>query len=73
MRETDKYAPPNIQKVLVSNKCDLKINAVVSIDEGKAMAEEFGIPFIETSAKESINIEEAFTLMTQQIIKIINQ
>jgi hypothetical protein len=31
----------------------------VRADEGKALAEEFNVPFFETSAKENINVKEA--------------
>ncbi len=39
----------------------------VSTDEGKELADQHNIRFMETSAKESSNVEEAFTLMTKEI------
>lgn len=39
----------------------------VSTDEGKELADQYNIRFMETSAKESNNVEEAFTLMTKEI------
>ncbi|XP_039041288.1 GTP-binding protein YPTM2-like [Hibiscus syriacus] len=36
---------------MVGNKCDLTANKVVSYEAGKALADEVGIPFMETSAK----------------------
>lgn len=39
----------------------------VSTDEGKELADQYSIRFMETSAKESANVEEAFTLMTKEI------
>jgi len=39
----------------------------VSTDEGKELADQYNIRFMETSAKESANVEEAFTLMTKEI------
>jgi Ras-related protein Rab-1A len=35
----------------------------------QAYADEIGIPFLETSAKESINVEEAFLAMSAAIKK----
>jgi len=35
----------------------------------QAYAEEIGIPFLETSAKDSINVEEAFLAMSAAIKK----
>lgn len=39
----------------------------VSYDQGKELAQSFGIPFFETSAKEGTNIAEAFTTIAKQI------
>jgi hypothetical protein len=32
----------------------------ITMDQGKALAAEFGIGFLETSAKANVNVEEAF-------------
>nr|GMC59595.1 ras-related protein RABH1e [Ipomoea batatas] len=44
--------------VLVGNKIDLVDKRQVSIEEGDAKAREFGVMFIETSAKDGFNIQE---------------
>lgn len=64
----------NVPVLIVGNKCDLEIERQVSYDEGKALANRFGCKFIETSAKQRINVEEAFydlvrTIKAQQIEK----
>ncbi|KAJ2000681.1 GTP-binding protein [Coemansia thaxteri] len=46
--------------LLVGNKCDLVGERQVSREEAQKMADSFGCPYIETSAKENINIEEVF-------------
>ena len=33
---------------------------VVSYEEGRALAAEYGVPFFETSAKDNINVTEMF-------------
>lgn len=47
----------NVNKLLVGNKCDLTSKKVVTYDEGKELADCYGIQFIETSAKSSQNVE----------------
>ncbi|KAI9072624.1 hypothetical protein K1719_045420 [Acacia pycnantha] len=59
LSEIDRYASDNVNKLLVGNKCDLKENRVVSYNTAKAFADEIGIPFLETSAKDATNVEQA--------------
>ncbi|KAH7445626.1 hypothetical protein KP509_01G018400 [Ceratopteris richardii] len=46
--------------MLVGNKTDLVDKRQVSIEEGDAKAKEFGVMFIETSAKAGFNIKALF-------------
>lgn len=51
--------------VLVGNKADRKYQRQVSLTEAKSLAESFGCPYIETSAKTAENVQRAFdTLVT---------
>ncbi|KAI7746438.1 hypothetical protein M8C21_015346, partial [Ambrosia artemisiifolia] len=67
LSEIDRYASENVNKILVGNKCDLVANKVVSTETAKAFADEIGIPFLETSAKDATNVEQAFMAMTASI------
>lgn len=69
LNEIDKYATENVNKLLVGNKCDLESKRQVDTEEAKAFAEERGIPFLETSAKNSLNVEESFLTMAREIQK----
>lgn len=53
---------------LLSNY-EIVILICIRYDELQAFADELGIPFIETSAKDSINVEEAFLTMSAEIKK----
>jgi len=55
--------------LLVGCKRDLGVEGhrEVSIQEAQALAEYHGIPFLETSSKTGLNVEEAFTVISQQI------
>ncbi|CAL9081296.1 unnamed protein product [Musa textilis] len=67
LNEIDRYASDSVNKLLVGNKCDLTANKVVSHETAKAFADEIGIPFMETSAKNATNVEQAFMAMTAAI------
>ena len=67
LAEVEKHASENVNKLLVGNKCDLESNRQVSYEEGKAYADQLGIKFIETSAKESKNVDSAFFTMANEI------
>ncbi|RLW07569.1 hypothetical protein DV515_00003879 [Chloebia gouldiae] len=46
--------------ILVGNKVDLESEREVSLSEGRALAEEWGCPFMETSAKSKTMVDELF-------------
>jgi len=71
MQDIDKFAKQGVMRILVGNKCDLEHQRAVTKDQGNEMALKYGIKYIETSAKDTINIEELFVntaknLMTKQ-------
>ena len=61
-------ALPDIILILVGNKVDLKNTRVISIEEGKQLAKDLGIYYMETSAKTNENIEDLFEWIELQII-----
>ncbi|CAD2094930.1 rab family, other [Plasmodium vinckei petteri] len=69
MTEINKYTNEDTCKLLVGNKFDCKDEIEVPTAEGESKAKELSIPFIETSAKDSLNVELAFTMITQELIK----
>ena len=69
--EVRQHASPNIVKILVGNKCDLKDQRQVSYEEGKQFADSLGMQFLETSAKDKINIDEAFMTLTKAILPTV--
>lgn len=67
MAEVEKHASGDISRILVGNKCDLESQRAVSFEEGQELADHYCIRFLETSAKDSKNVEQAFTLMTREV------
>lgn len=55
--------------ILVGSKCDLESDREVSKEEGKSLAEKFGCPFYETSAKTRVNVDEVF----HELVRIVQQ
>ncbi|XP_014241165.1 ras-related protein Rab-8A isoform X1 [Cimex lectularius] len=59
IRNIEENATTDVEKMLLGNKCDHDVR-VVSKERGEQLAIEYGIKFMEVSAKESINVESAF-------------
>ncbi|KAF9311098.1 Ras GTPase [Podila horticola] len=53
--------------ILVANKCDLESERQVSTHEGRELAKQFSSRLIETSAKQRINVDEAFYNLVREI------
>ena len=69
LSEIHRFAGENIEKVLVGNKSDQTSRKEVDYDTGKRFAEDLGIMFTETSAKNGNNIKQLFLSLASQILK----
>jgi hypothetical protein len=55
--------------IVVGNKVDMaSTDRAVSYEEGSALAEEFGASFIEVSAKDNLQVKDAFVTLVRQIV-----
>ncbi|KAG6576443.1 GTP-binding protein YPTC1, variant [Phytophthora cinnamomi] len=70
LNEVNRYASEGTCKLLVGNKSDISDNKAVSYETAKAFADSLSIPFLETSAKNAQNVEEAFLTMASELITI---
>jgi GTPase KRas protein len=64
-KDTD-YVP----MVLVATKSDLEASRKVSRVAGETLAKAWGCPFLESSARERLNVEEAFFQVTREIRRV---
>jgi Ras-related protein Rab-8A len=56
------------ERMLVGNKSDCEPSKrAVDAARGKALADEYGIPYMETSAKDGSNVEEAFYAIADSV------
>ncbi|GMI36131.1 hypothetical protein TeGR_g5284 [Tetraparma gracilis] len=68
MQDINTRAPPDVDIVLCGNKCDLgEDERKVSIQEGAALADEYGVAFFETSAKTGAAVHDMFLALGKSI------
>ena len=61
MIHVQQHASANVNRILIANKCDVpEGDRAVTTEQGRALAEEYDIKFFETSAKDDVNVSEAF-------------
>ena len=73
LRELRDHTDPNIVVMLVGNKSDLRHLVAVSTEDGKSFAEKESLYFMETSALESTNVDNAFAEVLTQIYHIVSK
>jgi small GTP-binding protein len=68
LQELRENADPNIVILLVGNKSDLAENRTVATDEGVGFSKAESLLFIETSARDAWNVQDAFTLLISEVV-----
>ncbi|XP_041852227.1 ras-related protein Rab-8B-like [Melanotaenia boesemani] len=68
IRNIEEHASSDVEKMILGNKCDMTDRRQVSKDRGEKLAIDYGVKFLETSAKSSLNVEEAFYTMGRGIL-----
>lgn len=73
LKELRDHTDSNIVVMLVGNKADLRHLRAVSTEDAKSFAEKENTFFMETSALESMNVENAFTEVLTQIYQVVSR
>ena len=68
MEEINKYAKENVMRFLIGNKSDLVEKRQVNYEEVRALANRLNIYYVETSAKNNINISDFFQIATKDYL-----
>ncbi|KAG6738873.1 hypothetical protein POTOM_058496 [Populus tomentosa] len=73
LKELRDHTDSNIVIMLVGNKADLRHLRAVTTEDATAFAERENTFFMETSALESLNVENAFTEVLTQIHRVVSR
>ena len=63
----------SLPKILIGNKCDLKKNRIVGYEKGLKFANSYNMKYLETSAKEFVNVDDILYYLVQNIREHINE
>ncbi|TCD67457.1 GTP-binding protein [Steccherinum ochraceum] len=63
----EQHASEGVNKILIGNKSDWSDKRAVTEEQGRELANELGIKFMETSAKVNDGVEEAFFTLARDI------
>lgn len=66
-QEIERYACEYVNKLVVGNKYDLEERRQVPTEEGEQYSKQIGAPFLETSAKNAMQVEQAFMTLASCI------
>ncbi|XP_043819992.1 ras-related protein Rab-13 [Dromiciops gliroides] len=68
MKSIKENASAGVERLLLGNKCDMEVKRKVQREQAEKLAREHGIRFFETSAKSSLNVDEAFSSLARDIL-----
>lgn len=63
----EQHASEGVNKILIGNKSDWTDKRAVTEEQGRELANELGIKFMETSAKINEGVEEAFFTLARSV------
>ncbi|XP_067403596.1 ras-related protein Rab-37 isoform X2 [Emydura macquarii macquarii] len=67
LTEIHEYAHKDVVIMLLGNKADVSGERVIRTEDGESLAREYGVPFMETSAKTGMNVDLAFLAIAKEL------
>ncbi|XP_069510971.1 ras-related protein Rab-37 isoform X5 [Ambystoma mexicanum] len=67
LTEISEYAQKDVVIMLLGNKCDMNHERIIRPEDGENLAKEYGVPFMETSAKTGVNVDLAFLAVAKEL------
>ncbi|XP_072916314.1 ras-related protein Rab-26 isoform X2 [Hemitrygon akajei] len=67
LTEIHEYTTQSVVIMLLGNKADATQERAVKKEAGEKLAKEYGVPFMETSAKTGLNVELAFMAIAKEL------
>lgn len=68
MKEVAARGDPDVVMILVGNKKDLETKRKVTEQEGRTIAQQYGVLFAETSAKQAYGVDTCFALLAEKLL-----
>nr|XP_021326485.1 ras-related protein Rab-37-like [Danio rerio] len=69
LTEIHEYAQDDVVIMLLGNKSDMSSSRVIRREDGEKLAREYGVIFLETSAKTGLNVDEAFMTVGKELVR----
>ncbi|XP_016416532.1 ras-related protein Rab-37-like [Sinocyclocheilus rhinocerous] len=73
LTEIHEYAQDDVVIMLLGNKSDMTSARAIRREEGEKLAREYGVIFLETSAKTGLNVDEAFMTVGKELVRRLAQ
>ena len=69
IRKIEQLAQPDVQTLLIANKCDLTNDRLISKERGERLAKHLELRYREISALSNLNVEDAFAVLLRKVFR----
>lgn len=73
IKNIEQHASADVEKMILGNKCDMEDKRKITKEQGEQLAKEYNVKFMETSAMNRTNVEQAFIEIASDIKNKMDQ